>query len=471
MIFNSLQFFIFLSVVSLVYYFSHQRFRKSVLIIASVIFIVSFSFSSLIVVLLSSLLNFYAAQKSKHKIWFYTIIGLNIFLILFFNYVTSVSEQLHVFFKPIGFELNQFLVAIGLSFYTIQHIAYLIDVRRGRIVAEKDFSIFLLASFYFPKLVCGPIATYQEIRPQFRFLKPSQQNIEGGINRMLFGYFKKIVLADRLAPAVSSVFDFNDDLAGFTIITAGLIFTMQLYFDFSGYCDIAVGVSRIFGINLIENFDFPLRSTSITDFWRKWHKSLIHFFTHYVYYPIAFKLRKYFLFSTVVAIIVTFTLSSLWHGIGVTFFAWAFCHMTFLCVELFFNQYGNNFKFKSNNLVKGIQILAVITLVTISNVFFRAPNNESISHIIHQLNLPNNCIPKDWLADFIAPLAQGGHQIQLFNFYTSLLLVIVFLLFERRLFSNFNSSKLNYLSVFIMLILIFVFGVFGNSSRFIYMQF
>lgn len=471
MIFNSLQFFIFFIVVSLVYYFSPQRFRKSVLIFASVFFIVSFSFVSLMVVLLSSLLNFYAAQKSRHKILFYTLVGLNIFLILFFNYFTSASDQLQVLFKPIGFELNQLLLAIGLSFYTIQHIAYLIEVRRGKFAAETDFSIFLLASFYFPKLVCGPISLYQEIRPQFRFLKPTQQNIESGINRMLFGYFKKIVLADRLAPAVSSVFDFNDDLVGLTIIMAGLIFTLQLYFDFSGYCDIAIGVSRIFGINLIENFDFPLRSTSITEFWRRWHKSLIHFFTHYIYYPIAFKLRKYFLFSTVVAIILTFTLSSLWHGIGITFLAWAFCHMTFLCVEFFFKQYCNNFKIKSNNIVKGIQILCVITLVTISNIFFRAPNSDSLSHLINQLFLLPNYIPNDWLAEFIAPLAQGGHQIQLFNFYTSLVLAFVFILFERKLFAKFNSSKLNYFSVFIILILIFVFGVFGNSSRFIYMQF
>jgi alginate O-acetyltransferase complex protein AlgI len=222
------------------------------------------------------------------------IVGIfvNILAIVAFNYIGYFNKNLSVNIQEVNFSINAFILAIGFSFYSIQHIAYLIDIRKNKIKPETNYLHFLFCSTYFPKLISGPVTKYQELTGYAGQNDLDKKLFFSGFNRFLLGLFKKLVIADSLAPSIHSVFDFNNEYPGLTILTGGLLFTIQLYFDFSGYSDMAIGVSNMLGIKLPENFNLPLRATSIGDFWRKWHMSLIRFFTEYIFYPVSYSFQK-----------------------------------------------------------------------------------------------------------------------------------------------------------------------------------
>jgi alginate O-acetyltransferase complex protein AlgI len=445
--------------------------RNRLWLLISLLFVGSFGILSVLFVVMISSLTFFVAKniyiKNKQAM-LYIGIAFNVLAIIASNYIQQINQGWCLLVPISNAVINSKIIIIGLSFYAIQHIAYLYDVYANKVTAEKVYINYLLASSFFPKIICGPIAYHPLLSNQFSQVIQFRTFFWLGFNRVLLGLFKKMVLADRLDLSVSSIFDYTDAYPGFTVLAGAILYTLQLYFDFSGYCDIAIGGARMIGLTLNENFDFPLRSTSMTLFWRRWHKSLILFLTNYVFNPIAFKYRQYGKKGVVLGIIATFLISAIWHGIGLAFLLWACCHIVYLLVELFL---FNNRPVKHSLFMQFVRALIVLICLSISHLFFRSGCAAAGLIKLHQvLNIPL-FLPSHWMPEFIAPLAVGGHQINIFNFSISILFIVFTLLFERRIFKWATGNYFNPYYFIVMLLLIFVFGIFNQGERFIYMQF
>lgn len=448
--------------------FLPPRLRSAWLLAGTCLFIGWFSWQALLLAILISTLNFLVAGKVReNKGLFYLLLFFNVACIVSANYIVSYQSNLQLQFTQVAFSLKPLILTLGLSFYTLQHIAYIIDCRREAQKHETNFLQFMLCSLYFPKFLSGPLTKHSELKAQLSAQEVNQENMISGFNRLLLGVFKKMVIADRLAPSVHSVFDFANDYSGLTIFSAALLFTIQLYFDFSGYTDMALGVSKMLGINLPENFNLPLRSLSISDFWRRWHISLIRFFTNYIFYPISYRFRKQKQLAASLGIVCTFLLSGIWHGLGLPFMLWAICHLVYLQFELFTKGIRN----VNSVLMKAGGWLLMILAVTFSNVFFRSPGSDALITNTEKLFDLKNFFPKDYTVELLAPLAVGGQQWNFFNFYLVLGLTFGFLLFERRI--NAQSIRTNFSIVYstVLLLLIFLFGIFSSGEQFIYVQF
>lgn len=468
------QFLLLLGLLSCLSWLAGSGLRKWLLLLSSLACVACFNLASLGAIIFFTGLNFVIALQlpgQNSKLVFRCAIVLNCLAILANNYLVSV--QGHIRFVPgeTDFRVEDLLLVTGLSFYSLLHMAYLADIQLRRIVPEKNFLSFLWAAAYFPKFISGPVTTYQQMAAQLPLPRPAAGLLWQGFNRLSLGFFKKMVLADRLAPSVSSVFDYQDALPGLTIFMAAVAFTIQLYFDFSGYCDIAIGASKLLGIKLPENFDVPLRATSVTVFWRRWHQSLIGFFTNYIFYPVAFRFRHLKKSAAAVAIVITFFVSACWHGLGLTFLAWGICHMAYLLLELYLQRQISARQESKNLLMKGACAVLVLVLVSFSHLFFRATTTGQAAHLFSGLFNSGNFFPASWQVQLVAPLAVGGHQLEHFNLLATLCLSAGFLLFERRIIRLANSDSFKPFFTSCVLLLIFMFGVFGSTQRFIYMQF
>jgi hypothetical protein len=471
MLFNSVEFFLFLFIIVTANFFCAKNFKTFFLVLASFGFIGFYNPESLIVVFLLSVFNFLLAKKVfMNNSLFVLGIVTNVLCILLFNLISFSPDKFGFSISSIHISLSHFIVALGLSFYSLQNIAYLIEVHYGRIVAERRMMNYVLYTCFFPKIISGPIMLPEEFLPQIENTRVTKTDLVIGANRILLGLFKKMVIADRLATSVGSVFDHNSNYSGLTTLTAAYLFTIQMYFDFSGYTDMALGAAKMLGFDLKENFNLPLRSTSISEFWRRWHISLITFFTKYIYYPIVFKLRDYKKSAAVIGIALTFILSGIWHRISLTYFMWAVCHVVYLTYELFTKRARVHLSERLNKkFYQTFSMIIVFNLVCFSNIFFRSLSFERAMAFIK--NIFHNFIPSEWLSGFIAPLATGGHQIDGFNFCITNLICILVLVFERRINNAASKSNFNISFVTLLILLITMFGVFNNGVRFIYMQF
>ncbi len=458
------------AIIGLNYVIAPQR-RYLFLLISSLILIAAYSFPSLLVLLLLAFLNYRLAlliQQKGNYGWYTIGLIMNIAAILLFNYFTGSATALKIEWSEIHFNAAAFILALGLSFYSIQHLAYLHDVYKRRILAEHDFLRLLCAVAFFPKISCGPVYPVQEMLPVLNHITVNKQQVQSGLKRFLLGLAKKIILADRLAPSVASVFDYESVYPGITNLLAATLFSLQLYFDFSGYSDMAVGTAAMLGISIRENFLLPLRSASVSEFWRRWHISLIHFFTTYIYYPFSYYWRKKGQWVTYAGIAITFVVSGIWHGIGATFLAWALCHVLYLWLELLTKK-QRTLLVQKYAVFHFAGIGVTFLLVSLSNIFFRSESFSQASSVLKTLF--THFLPANWYADVFAPLAVGGQQTEYFNFIFSLLLAFLYLLCERKTEQWVKSDKHHLLYYFVVGLVLMLFGVFNAGERFIYMQF
>jgi len=464
-------FFVFLIVVVTLNYFFSARYRPLFILLASIIFIGYLNLPSLIVVLFFSLINFYLAKNiTGKKFKFLAALSLNISAIIFFNFFNSSTQGPEFEFHTAGFNIPHFIVSIGLSFYSLQNIAYITDIYFKRALPQTSILNFFLYNSFFTKVISGPIMSPNEFMAQINSNKPSSEMISSGINRFVIGLLKKMVIADGLYPAVHAIFDSSNNYNGITTLIGVYLFTIQLYFDFSGYTDMALGTAKMLGYNLKENFNLPFRSTSITEFWRRWHISLINWFTNYIYYPIVYYLRAYKKIAVFIGIAATFLVSAIWHGLNFTFLLWAFCFIIYMSFELLTKAIRTNISRRFPPLVnKLFSIFIVFNGVCFSNIFFRS--ESAIRAFLLMKNILSNFIPANWLSDFVAPLANGGNLMEQFNFLITLLLMSFLLLFERTINKKATALKIDILYISICVMLIMIFGVFNNTERFIYMQF
>ena len=343
MLFNSIQFAVFLPLVFLLYWLVFDRFinkskhqlwlQNAFIVVASYVFYGWWDWRFLLLIVFTSfcswgsgLLIGKAETKKKAKTWMWLNIVLNLLILAAFKYYDFfVTEFAQLFHIPTKGLLLRVILPVGISFYTFQALSYSIDVCRGKIEPTNDIVAFFAFISFFPQLVAGPIERATNLLPQFQ--KRREFNYDtavDGMRQILWGLFKKIVVADRCAVYVDRVFSTYTEQSGSTLLLAAVLFTFQIYADFSGYSDIAIGTAKLFGIKLMQNFNMPYFSRNIAEFWRKWHISLTTWFRDYVYIPLggsrgskAKIIRNTF---------VIFLVSGLWHGANWTFIAWGAYH-------------------------------------------------------------------------------------------------------------------------------------------------
>jgi D-alanyl-lipoteichoic acid acyltransferase DltB (MBOAT superfamily) len=405
---------------------------------------------SLLFCVFTATINFALLQGDRGKtIFFFSVFFNVIFLVGFHAYMLLHNKYSSVVLPEL----------LGVSFLSLQYIDYHFRVHYRVSKSPAHVLPYLSAVLYLPKFFSGPVVTLPLIEEQI--IKPGAIKIYTGLNRIVIGLFKKLVLAESLAVSVHSVFDFQDAYPGLTVLCAGFLFSLQLYFDFSGYSDIAVGASLVWGIELPENFIFPFRQKSWSDFWKSWHASLTQWLWQYVFNPLFLHFERrgtnrkmIYLFCSV----CVFAAMAFFNGIKSGFYVSAGIFALLYATEQWFNIQKQAWR-----------SMTIFVLFSFALIFFRNPDASVYTSLAQQI-FSADFLPQQWLKDFWAPLASGGAQQDYFNFSFTILLCLTFLFFERKIFSLFSSEKINYLAWFVLLILILMWGVFDSGERFIYMQ-
>ena len=381
MLFHSLEFMIFLPLVVALFFAVPHKWRWLLLLVASYVFYGSWRWKHLLLILMSTgvdyvaALNIYQTDNSlRKKLFLYLSLGVNLGILFLFKYANFFIEEASGLLAWMGVDYMvpsvHLLLPVGISFYTFQTMSYTLDVYFGRISPEKHLGRFALFVAFFPQLVAGPIERAGSILPQLRKeAQFSYVRITSGLKRMAWGFFKKLVIADRLATFVDPVFDDPSGASGLAIVMATLLFAFQIYCDFSAYSDIAIGIARILGIDLMENFRQPYFARSVGEFWQRWHISLSTWFKDYVYIPLGgnrvVKWRWYY------NLMVVFLVSGLWHGANWTFVVWGALHGIFLIGERVLRKDLSGLK----NLTG---LVPTFLLVCFAWLFFRANSIEDV---------------------------------------------------------------------------------------------
>jgi D-alanyl-lipoteichoic acid acyltransferase DltB (MBOAT superfamily) len=390
MLFNSVDFAIFLPLVFLLYWggvYRKAASRSAFLLVVSYIFYGWWDWRFLILIALSSGLDFYIAQRisasdnEKHRrSWLTLSIGFNIGVLGFFKYANFFIDSFVSAFTLLGADLSpwslQLILPVGISFYTFQTLSYTIDVYRKKIKATDDWLSFFAYVSFFPQLVAGPIERASSLLPQFATAKNVDLPlIRSGLHLMLWGFFKKLVVADNCGYWVDIIFAEPASHSSVVLLLGIVLFAFQIYGDFSGYSDIAIGIGRLFGFQLRRNFAYPYFSRDVAEFWRRWHISLSSWFRDYLYIPLGGSRgsRK----QQVRNVLLVFLISGFWHGASWTFVIWGLIHATlFLPLILL----GRNRRYMGTaaqgrflpGIREGMAILYTFTLVGITWVFFRS---------------------------------------------------------------------------------------------------
>lgn len=404
MAFVSVQFVVFFLVVAAVHFMLPARTRWIWLLAASLfcyglaepVFLVQILAATGLSFWLAKRIEAAADRKAKQKIMAVGVILLTANLLVF-KYVPFLNETLRAILGIARIEYPvpelHWLLPIGISFYTFQLISYLVDVFRGQQKAEQNFGVFALYVTFFPKIVAGPIERAKNLLPQIHAYPVFQRaDVMLGLQLILWGTFKKVFVADRIAPFVNAIYDNPDAANGVQITFTTWLYAFQLYCDFSGYTDMALGIALIFGYRLTQNFNRPYFATSIQDFWKRWHISLTSWLTDYIYTPlIRQKTFKIKLFNLILyAMFITFVVSGLWHGAAWTYVVWGALHGGYIVVSLMLQKRWNNFARKVKllerpNLYRAGKIVVTFSLVCFAYIFFRANSMGDALHMVASL--------------------------------------------------------------------------------------
>ncbi|WP_370277489.1 MBOAT family protein [Flavobacterium sp. J27] len=333
------------------------------------------------------MLKKYQSAKSRKRLLSISII-INLGVLFFFKYFDFFAQSFSSLLNSIGLQSNtttlNIILPVGISFYTLQTLSYTIDVYRNKIQPTKNFISFSAFVCFFPQLVAGPIERAEHLLPQFEKNRQFNYNQSvNGLKQILWGLFKKVVIADNCAFFSDLIFDSYSNYNGLTTFLGAFFFSLQIYGDFSGYSDIAIGVSKLFGFELNDNFKHPYFSKNIIEFWKRWHISLTNWFRDYVYIPLGGNRKG--IYSRTRNIIVVFLLSGLWHGANYTFIFWGFINAVLLLINSYFFNSKKILFNKSSNLIYYVKILFTFLLVTLTWIFFRAKNIKEAFLFIKQM--------------------------------------------------------------------------------------
>ncbi len=480
MLFNSINFLIFFPVVVAIYFLLPHRIRWLWLLGMSCVFYMAFVPVYIFILGFTIVIDYFAGiliekfTGKPRKLMLLVSLCANIGVLAVFKYYNFITENINQIFSsfryPNEIPLLDMLLPIGLSFHTFQAMSYIIEVYRGNQNAEKHFGIYALYVMFFPQLVAGPIERPQNLLPQFKEKKYFEaDNVLSGLQQMLWGFFKKVVIADRLALYVDSVFINHTEYGALNLSIAALFFTLQIYADFSGYSDIALGTARILGFNLMVNFDRPLISKSITEFWRRWHISLSSWFNDYLFQPLMISTRNWAMAGAGFSLLFTFFLAGLWHGAGWTFIIYGIIHGSALTYEFYTRKWRKRWSKKINaSVYNSVSILLTFCFVSMALIFFRAPSVEIAFEIIVQIFHSTKAIIFSW---------QVGSGELTFNAFSWLVIIIslpILFIAEKymdvKTFHPANFKNCNVYFGILLLTLILTCGIF-NQTSFIYFQF
>ena len=472
MLFNSIQYLFFFPVVILSYYFLKDVSKRLLLLlISSYIFYMCWNPIFILLIIVSTIVDYIVGNqidrttdKSKKKAFLFLSLIANLGILSYFKYYNFLLENLNYILSSL--ELNytipaaSILLPVGISFYTFQTLSYTIDVYRGQRKSEKSFLAFAVFVSFFPQLVAGPIERSTTLLPQLKKLSnPNHLMIRKGLELILWGLFKKIVVADRLAEYVNIVFESPSEFYTAQLITAAIFFSFQIYCDFSGYSDIAIGSAKVLGIKLMDNFKGPYFSLSIQEFWRRWHISLSTWFRDYLYIPLGgnriSSQRTYY------NLVLVFLATGIWHGANWTFIIWGLYHGFFLIVERLgfiriLNKLPNTFNYIYTYLV-----------VTIGWILFRAKNIDDVILYFSNMTKSNG---------FNINIYQNSLDILELQISLFVLVFIAFMhWYERKgdiniFLSNFHKA-IRWGFYILLSLSVLILGQYGEHSQFIYFQF
>jgi len=422
----------------------------------------------------STFLDYYTAIKieksektTTRKIWFWLSITINLGFLGLFKYYDFFAISMGNMLHSVGFEANPLLLKlilpIGISFYTFHGLSYVIDIYYKRITAERNFVDYSLFVSYFPLLVAGPIERATHLLPQVKVTRKFDfDQAKSGIYQILWGLFKKVVIADTCAMYANAIFDNFQSMNSLSLLLGAFYFAFQIYGDFSGYSDIALGVSKLFGIDLLRNFNYPYFSRDIAEFWRRWHISLSSWFRDYVYIPLGGS--KGSKGKQIRNVFVIFLLSGFWHGANWTFLAWGAINALYFLPLLLLNKNRSNidsvaidFSFASLKTIW--QILSTFVITCFAWIFFRA------STITMALDYIKRIFTQGEFAEQYLKNERYNYEI--------VLLILLFIGIEWRFRNQLEplSGRYSWFKVALCLIGIVVLGVFSDYKSFIYFQF
>ena len=486
MIFNSIDFAVFLPIVFLLYWFVTNKnltLQNFLIVVASYVFYGWWDWRFLSLILFSTIVDYSVGRAlareenlSKRKFLLWTSILVNLGFLGFFKYYNFFLDNFVTAFSFFGTAINasslNIILPVGISFYTFQTLSYTIDVYRRKLEPTKDFIAFSAFVSFFPQLVAGPIERATHLLPQFYKKRTFNYGLAvDGMRQILWGLFKKMVIADNCAEYANLIFNDSSDFSGSTLVLGALFFTFQIYGDFSGYSDIAIGTSRLFGFDLMQNFNFPYFSRDIAEFWRRWHISLSTWFRDYLYIPLGgsrggtwMKIRNTF---------IIFIVSGFWHGANWTFIVWGALNAIYFLPLLLLNKNRNNTDIVAQgkffpSLKEFLNIFLTFALTVLAWVFFRA---ENIAHAFDYISTIFSS------SLFSKPHFTNSGRIQ-FECLLTIFALVVFLIVEWKgregqfAISNCTAirSKAVRWSIYTVIVLAIVF-LSGSSQEFIYFQF
>lgn len=479
MVFNSPQFVLFLPIVFILYWLVFNRSVKSqnlLLLMASVFFYIWADWRFLFIVIANALLNYYLGIKirdtnkeniKQRLLWLGVII--NIGVLSYFKYFNFFYDSFADLFNLLGADLHhsslKIIFPLGISFFTFQTLGYLFDIYNDEIDPCRDIIVFSTYVIYFPKILAGPIERAQRFIPQIEAVRVFDNNLAiDGLRQILWGLFAKIVIADNCAAIVNGIFDNYQTQHGSMLLLGSFFYLLQIYCDFSGYSNIAIGVSKLLGIKLMTNFATPFFSTNISDFWKKWHISLTSWLMDYVFTPLSFTLRKYKKRGLFISIIITFILVGFWHGANWTFLVFGILQGLYFLPMILKGTMNKSSTITTGKTLPSLkefsQMAFMFVLMGLTCIFFRA---ESISQAFI------------YLSNIFSPTL-----FQLPDFNKFIFIVPVILLFismewfsrnkQHALEFNMRSVYFKW-SVYIIIGFVVLLAYDNNPDDFIYLQF
>lgn len=473
MLFNSLDFIVFFLLVQAIYFIIPPKTRWILLLGASCFFYMAFIPVYILILAALIIIDYCSAiaieknssQRTKNLFYYLALLS-NAGIIVFFKYYNFLNENISALFSlihihnPIPF-LN-IILPLGLSFHTFQAIGYLVDVKNGKIKAEKNLGHFSLFVLFFSQLVAGPIERGKHLLPQFNKVhKLNVKDFSVGFSQMMLGFFKKVVVGDQVGNYVDTFYHTSEQLSGFTTLFACWMFLFQLYADFSGYSDIAIGSARMLGYKLVNNFSLPLFSKTITELWRRWHISLSTWLRDYIFTPVAVSRRDWGKWSIIFSTMFTFIIAGFWHGAGWNFLLYGVLLGVYIIAELLLNIKSS--MYNKNFFGKILGVFITFNLFSLALIFFRSPSLDKSMSILK--NIFCNFFP------ITVKYYDGVFFLQMLVMIFILMLIdYIFLrkndvdtLYERRPKTLFGLNV-------VLFVLILLFGI-SSNTQFIYFQF
>jgi D-alanyl-lipoteichoic acid acyltransferase DltB (MBOAT superfamily) len=491
MSFSSLHFLIFFPLVTAIYYLLPGRFRWIHLLAASCIFYMAFLPGYIFLIFAMIGVDFLVAiaitspdtGNTRRKLYLSISLSMNLGLLAFFKYCNFFVANLNGVLALFGFAplipLLMFIVPLGLSFHAFQAMSYTIEVYRGNQSPERNFGRYALYMMFFPLKALGPIERPEQLLPQCRRQHSfDYDKVVDGLKQIAWGFFKKMVVADRLALGVDTVYGDPSQFSGIQLILATVFYSFQIYADFSGYADIAVGAGKILGFDLVNNFRRPYFAATLTDFWRRWHISLYSWFNNYLFTPLAIARRDWGKLGVVAAIMVTFALSGLWHGAAWTYVVWGCLHGLGLSWGVLMRKRNPKRAGAETGPSRILGVFLTFCFVSFTFIFFRAKNIHDALYVVTHLGAGLSSFARLSIGPAVLSQAVAALGYYKEQFFIAVLAIVVMMgveaahaRFDLRHILQSAPTIVRWASYYAIIVVIALYGAFNATQPFIYVVF